>query len=87
MTPMTSFGGYAIVKASRNRDASVSEEGDRARLYLHMFPPFYISHFLDKRSPAISWWNSRSITHPRLGRAFCKNVTTSMYICGVFILG
>lgn len=58
MTLMTSFGGDAIVRASRNHAVSVREEGDRARSYLHVFTPFFlISNFLDKRSPATSWWN------------------------------
>lgn len=51
MTLMTSFGGDAIVRASRNHTViSVREEGDRARSYLHVFTPlFLISNFLDKK--------------------------------------
>lgn len=43
MTLMTSFGGDAIVRASRNHAViSVREEGDRARSYLHVFTPLFL---------------------------------------------
>lgn len=53
MTLVTSFGGDAIVRASRNHAViSVREEGDRARSYLHVFTPLFFNFQLSRQKIA-----------------------------------